>query len=53
MTAAGSTPPACAEPGWAGFLEIEERVRLLHGTVEIESHTGRGTRVRVAIPTAG
>ena len=36
-----------------GLLSIEERVRVLNGTVEIESHAGRGTTVRVAIPTAG
>ena len=36
-----------------GLLSIEGRVRVLRGIVEIESHAGRGTTVKVAIPTAG
>ena len=30
-----------------GLLVIEERARLLHGTVHVESHSGRGTTVRM------
>lgn len=33
-----------------GLLSIKERVELLGGTLNIESHRGRGTRVYVVIP---
>jgi len=33
-----------------GLLVIEERARLLHGTVHVESHSGRGTTVTMTIP---
>jgi signal transduction histidine kinase len=32
------------------LLSIEERARLLHGSVRIASDVARGTAVRVAIP---
>lgn len=35
-----------------GLPGIEERVRLLSGTLELDSALGRGTRVRVSIPLA-
>jgi signal transduction histidine kinase len=38
--------------GGLGLLSIEERARLLHGTVRIETGVERGTMVRVAIPSA-
>ena len=37
--------------GGLGLLSIEERARLLHGSVRIESGAARGTAVRIAIPT--
>jgi len=36
--------------GGLGLLSIEERARLLHGSVRIASDAARGTAVRVAIP---
>ena len=36
--------------GGLGLLSIEERARLLHGSVRIETGVERGTMVRVAIP---
>jgi signal transduction histidine kinase len=38
--------------GGLGLLSIEERARLLHGSVRIETAGQRGTIVRVAIPAA-
>jgi len=38
-----------SQPG-LGLLSIKERVELLDGTLNIESHKGRGTRVYVFIP---
>src|SRR5262245_36948124 len=38
--------------GGLGLLSIEERARLLHGSVRIASGAPRGTAVRIAIPTA-
>jgi signal transduction histidine kinase len=38
--------------GGLGLVSIEERARLLHGTVRIASGVERGTVVRIAIPTA-
>lgn len=36
--------------GGLGLLSIEERARLLRGSVRIESAKGSGTRVRVVVP---
>ena len=36
--------------GGLGLLSIEERARLLHGSVRIDSGVNRGTTVRIAIP---
>jgi two-component system sensor histidine kinase UhpB len=38
--------------GGLGLLSIEERARLLHGSVRTDTGAGRGTTVRVAIPAA-
>jgi PAS domain S-box-containing protein len=38
--------------GGLGLVSIEERARLLHGSVRIASGVERGTAVRVAIPAA-
>jgi two-component system sensor histidine kinase UhpB len=39
--------------GGLGLLSLEERVRLLHGRVQITSGAERGTAVRISIPAAG
>jgi two-component system sensor histidine kinase UhpB len=36
--------------GGLGLLSIEERARLLHGSVRIESAKGTGTTIRVVLP---
>ena len=36
--------------GHFGLRGISERVRLLNGTVAIDSARGRGTRIRVSLP---
>lgn len=33
-----------------GLMGLRERARLLHGTMEIDTAPGRGTRIRVTIP---
>ena len=33
-----------------GLVSMEERVRLLHGTLEVDTAPGRGTRLRARIP---
>jgi PAS domain S-box-containing protein len=33
-----------------GFISMRERLRLLHGTVHIDSSAGRGTRIDVDVP---
>jgi two-component system sensor histidine kinase UhpB len=35
-----------------GLRSIDERVRLTGGSVELESHPGRGTTLRIRIPRA-
>lgn len=35
-----------------GLRVLEERARLLHGSVQVESDTGRGTTVRITLPAA-
>ncbi len=37
--------------GGLGLLSIEERARLLHGSVRIDTGAERGTTVRIALPT--
>lgn len=33
-----------------GLVGVNERVKLLHGTLEIDSAVGKGTRIRIIIP---
>lgn len=48
----GFDPRPAVQPG-SGLIGIEERVRELGGTMEIESHPGNGTRLEVRIPLGG
>jgi len=41
---------ALANRGKLGLVGMQERVRLLGGTLDVESEPGRGTRVTVALP---
>ncbi|HEY7117989.1 MAG TPA: MASE1 domain-containing protein [Tepidisphaeraceae bacterium] len=43
---------ACRSSAGVGLVSMEERVRLVHGTVEIDTHPGRGTELRVSVPLA-
>ncbi len=36
--------------GGMGLVSMEERVRLVHGTIRVDSHPGRGTELRVEVP---
>ena len=45
-----STEPRLGK-GALGLLGMEERVTLLGGSLRIDSHPGRGTRIAVDIPT--
>jgi two-component system NarL family sensor kinase len=36
--------------GKFGFVAIRERVRLLHGTLQVDSASGSGTRLQVTVP---
>jgi two-component system sensor histidine kinase UhpB len=40
---------ARSSPG-VGLASMEERVRLVHGSIEIDTHPGRGTELRVSVP---
>ena len=42
-----------AQLGKLGLLGMQERVRLLHGELRLESEPGVGTRIEVTIPTPG
>ncbi len=47
----GISPEAIAGPTSFGILGMRERIELLDGTFQIHGTPGRGTRVRVTIPT--
>jgi len=42
--------PGAIPSGHYGILGIQERVRLAHGSVEIQSENGKGTLLKVQIP---
>jgi NarL family two-component system sensor histidine kinase YdfH len=47
----GFDPAAVAgQPGHYGLLGLRERVRLLHGNLEIQSTPGAGTRICFSFP---
>jgi signal transduction histidine kinase len=41
---------AARSEGGIGLAIMEERVRLIHGVMSVDSRPGRGTTLRVAIP---
>jgi PAS domain S-box-containing protein len=43
--------PSAHEHRGLGFVSMRERLRLVHGSVRVDSATGRGTRIQVHIPT--
>jgi len=46
----GLAPTATGKPGSFGLIGIEERVKILGGTVSITGSPGAGTRVAVTVP---
>ena len=46
----GFDPLKAKERRGLGLVSIEERIRLSHGSFEIESHPGSGTELKVSIP---
>jgi signal transduction histidine kinase len=46
----GLSPAAQREPGSFGLIGIEERVKILGGTVSISGSPGGGTRIAVTVP---
>ena len=46
----GFEPGIVTGAGHSGLLGMRERARLVGGTLEIESGTGRGTRIRLVVP---
>ncbi len=49
----GFDAAAARRSGGMGLLSMEERVRLIHGTIRVDSHPGRGTELRVEVPLKG
>ena len=48
---AGFDPNAASRKGGLGLISMEERVRLVHGTLDILSRSGYGTRIAATVPT--
>jgi PAS domain S-box-containing protein len=48
----GFDPTAPRSKGGLGLISIKERVRLVGGTLSIESRPGKGTRVTVEVPVS-
>jgi PAS domain S-box-containing protein len=46
----GFDPSAARASDGVGLTSMEERVNVLRGTIDIDTHPGRGTEVRVEIP---
>jgi signal transduction histidine kinase len=46
----GFDPIKAKERRGLGLISIEERIRLSHGSFEIESHPGSGTELKISIP---
>jgi two-component system sensor histidine kinase UhpB len=46
----GFEPADARKSGGVGLISMEERVRMMRGTIEIDSRPHRGTEVRVEIP---
>jgi PAS domain S-box-containing protein len=46
----GFDPKVAAPDGSLGLISLRERIRLLHGTISIDSRPGGGTRIEATIP---
>lgn len=49
----GFDPESARGRGGLGIASMEERVRLVRGSIRIESQAGKGTRIRVQVPVPG
>src|SRR5262249_36932585 len=49
-TGHGFDPAAVAKKGTLGLVSMQERVRQVGGTFEIQSAPGKGTRLTVSVP---
>lgn len=49
---AATVLPRARERGNSGLVTLEKRIEMLRGNVTYQSSTGRGTRVRVLIPSS-
>src|SRR5579884_2668181 len=49
----GFDPDALSSKAGIGLVSMRERVRLVRGTLAIESHRGHGTSIRMRIPLDG
>lgn len=49
----GFDAAAARRSGGMGLVSMEERVRLVRGTIRVDSHPGRGTELRVEVPLKG
>jgi two-component system sensor histidine kinase UhpB len=49
----GFDPAAARRGGGLGLISLDERVRLVRGTVELDTQPGRGTQLRVRVPWQG
>jgi signal transduction histidine kinase len=49
----GFDPAAPPSKGGLGLISIKERVRLVGGTLSVQSRPGQGTRVTVEVPVPG
>ena len=47
---AGFDPEAVKGKGGLGLVSMQERARLIHGKLSIESSPGHGTRIELAVP---
>ncbi len=46
----GFDPESLERQNGLGLVSLDERVRLLGGTLTVDSHPDRGTTVRVQVP---
>jgi signal transduction histidine kinase len=50
---AGFDPESVKSTGGLGLISMQERVRMMQGSITVASRPGRGTRIEVRIPLPG
>ena len=53
MMGRGSISPRLGDVGGLGLISLDERVRLIGGSLAINTEPQRGTEVRVQVPLGG